>query len=104
MAPRDAGGGACGRDAAGDDSVAEEALGLVQLAGVDVGLAGVAGGVDQEIGFLAAEQSGERGGVGVVEFGPAQRSERDAPALQQGLIGRANVTGTAEEIDHGNLD
>jgi len=63
VAPGDAGGGAGLGDPAGEDGVAEEALGLVQLAGVDVGLAGVAGGVDQEVGLLASQEIGQHRGL-----------------------------------------
>jgi len=100
MAPRHAGGGAGLGDAAGENGVAEEALRLVQLAGVDVGLAGVAGGVDQELGPVRLERGGQLGDVGVVEVRAPQVAERDALAGEQRLIGLAHVTGATEQIDH----
>ena len=92
MAPRHAGVGAGRGDGAGQDGVAGQALGLVQFAGVDVGLAGVAGGVDEEGRFLAAEQFRQRGPVGVVKVGPPHVAEGQAPAREQRLVGRTDVT------------
>ena len=104
MAPGYAGRGAGLGDAAGKHGVAEKALGLVQFAGVDVGLAGVAGGVDEERGLFAAEQVGEHRGLGVVKVRPAQIAEGNALAREQGLIGGANETSASEEIDHGRCN
>ena len=87
MAPRHAGVGAGLGDEAGEDAIAEQALGFVQFAGVDVGLAGVARGVDQKLGLVAAQQLRECGRVGVVEISPAQVAECQALALQQRLVG-----------------
>lgn len=100
MAPRHAGGGAGLGDAAGEDGVAVEALGLVELAGVDVGFAGIAGGVDEEGGLVGAESGGEDRGVGVVHLGALEVAEGDALLREEDLISLADVAGTAEEIDH----
>ena len=101
MAPGHAGVGAGLRDEAGQDGVAHEAFALVQLAGVDVGLAGVAGGVDEEFRPVAAQGGGEDRRAGVVELRAAQVAEGDALAREQRLVGLADVTGTSEQVDHG---
>ena len=89
-------------DAARQDGVAHQALALVELAGVHIGLAGVAGGVDQELRAVAAQGGGEQGRGAVVELRPAQVAEGDALPGQQGLISLSDIAGTAEEIDHGS--
>jgi hypothetical protein len=72
VAPRHAGVGAGLRDGAGKDGVAEQALGFVQLAGIDVGFAGVACGVDQEFGLILQQGGPQDVDVGVVQIGAAQ--------------------------------
>jgi hypothetical protein len=105
VAPRHTDGGAGLGDAAGKDGVAVEALGFVELAGVDVGLAGIAGGVDEEGGLVGAEGGGEDRGVGVVDLGALEIAEGNALLREEDLISLADVAGTAEEIDHGqNVD
>ena len=84
MAPRDAGIGAGRGDGARQDGVAHDAIRLVQFAGVDVGLAGVAGGVDEEFRPVPAQRGGELGGAGVVEFRPAQAAKGQAAAMVPG--------------------
>ena len=100
VAPRNAGFGAGLGDEAGEDAVAEEALGLVEFAGVDVGFARVTGGVDEELGFVAEEGGAEDGRVGVIDVGAAQIAKRDALAGEQRLISLADVTGTSEQVNH----
>ena len=100
VAPGDAGFGAGLGDEAGEDGVAEEALGFVKFAGVDVGLAGVAGGVDEELGFVGLERGGEDGGVGVVHIRAAEIAEGNVFAGEEGLVCLADVAGAAEKIDH----
>lgn len=68
VAPGNAGIGAGLGDSAWQHGVAKEALGLVEFAGIDVRLASVASGIDQEDGLLATEQPGEGGLIGVVEI------------------------------------
>ena len=103
MAPRNAGGGARFGDAPGEDGVAVEAFGFVELAGVDVGLAGVAGGVDQEGGLIGAKGGGERRGIGVINLGALEVTERDTLLREKRLVSLANVAGTAEEVNHGKI-
>jgi hypothetical protein len=67
----------------------------VEFAGVDVGLAGVAGGVDQEGGFIGAKGGGERRGIGVVNLGALEVAERDTLLSEKRLVSLANVAGTA---------
>ncbi len=100
MAPRHARVGTRLGDRAGKDAVAHEALGFVQFAGVDVGLAGVAGGVDQENRLLPTKEVGERDLIGIVKISPADVAEGQAFALKQCLISRADITGASEQIDH----
>ena len=96
VAPGDAGLGAGLGDGAGEHGVAHQALRLVELTGVDVGFAGVAGGVDQELRLLATEQARQRGPVGVVKVSPADIAEGQALAREQRLVCRANVTGASK--------
>ena len=70
MTPGDTGGGAGLGDAARKHGVAVEAIGLVELTSIDVGLAGVAGGVDEESGFISPQRGQERRRIGVVQLGP----------------------------------
>ena len=100
VSPRDASVGAGGGDDARKDAVAEEAFRAVEFAGVDVGLAGVAGGVDEKLGPVAEEGVAEGGGVGVIHVGAAQIAKGDAFAREQRLISLADVTGTTEQINH----
>ena len=101
VAPGHARVGAGLRHEAGQDGVAQQALALVQFAGVDVGLAGVPGGVDEKLRPVAAQRGGEQRRVGVVELGPAQVAKRDAPAREQRLVRVADIAGTSEQVDHG---
>ena len=66
VAPGRAGALAGFADAPGQDGVAEERGRFLVLAGVHVGLAGEAGGVDDELGPVVGEEVGEERGVGVV--------------------------------------
>jgi hypothetical protein len=102
MSPGNARLGTSFSDDSREHSVAEEALRLLLLAGVHVGLAGVASGVDQKLGPIGAERGGEHGHVGVIEFGAAEVFEGDVFSTQEGLIGLADIAGTAEEVDHGD--
>jgi hypothetical protein len=80
MAPWHSGIGARFRHDPRKNGVAEKALVLVELASVDVRLAGVAGGVDQELGLLAQEGTAEDFAIGVIEFRPAEVAKGDALA------------------------
>ncbi len=91
MSPGNSGRLACLGNAPGEHGVAKEAFGLVQLARIDVGLARIAGGVDQKFGTILLQRRGQRGHIGVVQFGPLQIFEGNAPRLQQLLIGLPHI-------------
>ncbi len=98
--PGDGGGGTRFGYAARKHGVAEEAVGFVGFAGVDVGFTGVTRRVDQEADVIGAEGGGQGGRVGVVELGPGDALEGEAFGGEERLIGLAHVAGTAEEVDH----
>jgi hypothetical protein len=75
---------------------------LVEFAGIDVGFAGVAGGVDQEVGPVAEQRGAQDVAIGVIDFGPAQVPKRNPFAREQRLIGVADVTGASEQVNHGS--
>jgi hypothetical protein len=103
VAPGNAGGGAGFSDAAGEDCVAEEAVGFVELTGVDIGLTGVASGVDEEGDLVGAQGGGEGGRGGVVELGAGDRLKWQAFVGEEGLIGLADVARAAEKVNHRRL-
>jgi TRAP-type mannitol/chloroaromatic compound transport system substrate-binding protein len=76
--------------------VAEEAVGLVDLAGVHVGFAGVAGGVDKKRGAKLAQIGGEHRLVCVIELGASKAAEGNALLSEELLVGLADVAGAAE--------
>src|SRR5437016_16071 len=100
MAPWHASLGASLRDHAGQYGVAKKALVPVQLAGVDVWLAGIAGGIDEKFRPIALQCRAQSFTVGVVEFAAAKVAKWDPLLREQGLIGPADITGTSEQIDH----
>ena len=91
VAPRDAGLFASLPDASGKHGVAKEAGGLVVLAGVHVGLAGVARRVDDEGRFGLREQVGETRNFRVVGFLARQVAERDPQLPKEALERLAHV-------------
>ena len=72
----------------------------VEFAGINVGLAGVAGRIDQKSGARRFDQIRERAESRVVHFAARRGGCRNA-ALAQGLQkGLANVSRCAEQDDH----
>lgn len=100
VTPGNAGFGASLGDQAGKNGVAKQALGFVQLAGVDIGFAGVAGGIDQKFGAIRFKRRGEYSGIGVIDFSPPQIAKWNVFAREQGLISLPDVPGTTKKIDH----
>ena len=88
-------------DAAWEDGVAEETFRLLELAGIDIGFARVACGIDQEGGAVAAQGLDEELGLGVVQLCAGEIAEGETLAAKKCLVGLTHVTGTAEKIDHG---
>jgi hypothetical protein len=72
----------------------------VELAGVDVGLAGVAGGVDDELGAQLAQERRENLGPRVVDIAPREIAEGEVLAGEQALIGLSHISGATEEQYH----
>jgi hypothetical protein len=54
----------------------------VQFAGIDIGLAGVAGRIDQEVWLLAAEESREGRLISVIKIGPPEITKKETLALE----------------------
>ena len=75
--------------------VSKKALGLVELACIDVGLAGVAGRIDQEFGLVALKRSAKEHGVRVVELGTAQAAKGDGPTFKKCLVRLPNIARAA---------
>src|ERR1039457_1435315 len=80
------------RDDARQDRVSEQALGLVQLAGVDIGLAGVSRGVDEKFGPVPLEAHAKRLAVGVVHLEAAQAPVGYCLEPEQRLVGVSDVS------------
>lgn len=100
MTPRDSGIGASLGDDAREYRVAHEAIGLVELTGIDVWLTRITSRVDQESGLFATEEFSQGSLIGVIEVGTPKIAKRNALALEERLISRTHITGTAEQIDH----
>src|SRR5436309_16098970 len=100
MAPR------CFRNQAGmgdglrEERVPDERLGPGLLADIDVGLAGVTGGVDQETGPGFAQEVEQEIVAGVIQIFAGEGGE-GLPAFAQGFgEGLPDVTRGAEKNDH----
>jgi hypothetical protein len=103
MAPRHASRRAGVGDGLGQKGIASERADLVQLAGVHVWLAGVAGGVDDELRLFRAEKIQQQVKARVIQFAPRERNERPLPPFKVARKRLADVTGTAEEENHFSL-
>ena len=84
-------------DSRGEERVASQRARLVEFAGVHVWLAGVAGGVDNELRFLLAEKFQQHVEARVVNVLARERGEVAAALLE--FVGKslADVTGGAEK-------
>ena len=96
MAEWDAQGGAGLGDHGREDRVSLQGVGPVFFAGVHVGFAGVAGGVDQEIRLGPAEKLCQQIEPGIIQPAARRRLKRDAPLLQRPGKGLADVAGASQ--------
>ena len=99
MAPRDTSRFAGLADAAGKDGIAIQAFRFVGFAGIDVGLAGVAGGIDEEGSARFPDQADDLGGIIAGRFRAADGAVGNATGFEKVLKRGANIAGTAEEKD-----
>lgn len=72
--------------------IGKEAVCLVVLAGVHVGLAGVAGGIDQELRLCIGQQIGQAPRVGIIDFLARQIPKGNPQPGKESLVSAANVT------------
>ena len=84
----------------GKECIASECVSFGVLAGIDVGLAGVARGVDEKSGFILAQIIEQKVEAGIIEL-PAREGGEVLIAHAQGA-GKsfADVTRGAEEENH----
>jgi hypothetical protein len=75
MSPWNAGFLACGGNSAGQNSIAKEAFGLMQLTGINVRFAGVSGGIDQEFRPVRAQRRDQGLDIGIIEIGTFENSK-----------------------------
>jgi len=80
--------------------IAEQRFGPGGLAGVDIGLAGVAGGMDDERRTRLPEMVQQEPELAVIDLAPAERGRGDAPVLELGGERLADIPAGAEQKNH----
>lgn len=103
MAPRNLSDGAGVRDGLRQQGVAEQGVGAGDFARIDVGFAGVAGGVDHEGGALAAQVSEQVLEARVIELGAGERDEGDLATVKFGGEGAADKSRSSEQENHAKI-
>src|SRR5438874_1777160 len=85
------------------ERVAGQRIRLGLLAGIDIRLASVAGGIDEKAGFCLAQEFQQEIIPCVIQFFASKRGERLLPFTQSLRERLANITATAEENSHDGM-
>lgn len=92
--------GAGAAENAGQLDIAAQGVGLIRLAGVDVGFAGEAGCVDDKRGPVFSQPPLQRGGAEDVQLGAGRIPKIHASRRQGGGEGRADIASRAKQENH----
>ena len=87
-------------DGGGQERVALQRLGAGGFAGIDIRLAGISGGVDDEFGPGVPQMFQQRLKVGVIDLPARKGLEVPAASREFGGKSLAHVTGSAEKENH----
>ena len=94
MTPRHVGGVTGLGDDPWQDGIAGEAFGSVNLARIDIGLSGVTGRINEEIGLFGTQRCSQLGEIRVVEIRATQTAESNATAFEVFGVRISNIAGT----------
>ena len=68
---------------------------LMNFTGIDIGLSGIACGIDEKIGLFGTQRRGQLGEIRVVKVGATQAAKSNPVALEVLDVRTPNVTGTS---------